>query len=86
MVLGGTTLCVAGWDDQFAVEERTGRPKDSKSKNEHGWRLFLYDAETGKRLSELPLKARPVFDGMAVAHDGLYLSLSDGTLLCFEGK
>lgn len=86
MVLAGTTLCVAGWDDRFAIEQGTGCPKASKLEHEPESHLFLYDAETGKRLSKVALDARPVFDGMAVTHASLFLSLSNGTLLCLQGK
>jgi hypothetical protein len=42
------------------------------------WRF----ARRGKVLAEMPLPAAPVWDGMAAASGNLYLSLTDGQILC----
>ena len=47
-------------------------------------KLLAYAIEDGRLLSELPLPAPPVFDGMAVARARLYLTLKDGSVLCLE--
>ncbi len=38
--------------------------------------------EDGKTISEQPLPALPVFDGMSTAHGRLYLSLTNGRIVC----
>jgi len=43
-------------------------------------------AKDGKKISEYDLISPPVFDGMAVAGEKLYLSLTDGSIICFGGK
>jgi hypothetical protein len=44
--------------------------------------LCAVSARDGKILSEYPLDALPVFDGLAAAQGRLYLSLKDGRLMC----
>ncbi len=33
---------------------------------------------------ECRLKGLPVFDGMAIANDSLFITLSDGKVICFR--
>jgi len=47
-------------------------------------KLLVYAIEDGGFLSEAPLPAPPAFDGMAVAQSRLYLTLTDGSVLCLE--
>jgi hypothetical protein len=47
-----------------------------------GGLLLALDARSGEGLSQLKLAAPPVFDGMAAANGRLYLSTTDGKLLC----
>ena len=44
--------------------------------------LLAVAPEDGKVLAEMYLPAMPVWDGMAVAADNLYLSLANGQVLC----
>ena len=44
--------------------------------------LRTVSTEDGKTVSERPLSAMPVFDGLSAAEGRLYLSLKDGTLVC----
>ncbi len=44
--------------------------------------LLAASATDGKTLGEYKLDALPVYDGLIAAHDRLFLSLKDGTLLC----
>jgi len=47
--------------------------------------LRLVSAASGTTLSEYPLSARPVFDGMSVAESRLFIALQDGTVECWGG-
>ena len=37
----------------------------------------------GKRLAEFALDAPPVYDGLAVANEKVFVSLQNGMLVCF---
>lgn len=52
----------------------------------HAGLLLAYSLGTGELLAEQSLDGPPVFDGMAVAADRIYLSRKDGKLVCFAGK
>ena len=51
-----------------------------------GGRLEVRSKKTGEKLAEIVLTAAPVYDGMAAAGTRLYVSLSNGQLVCFSGK
>jgi hypothetical protein len=53
---------------------------------EIGAKIVAVSATEGTRLAEAPLHAPPVLDGMSAAGGKLYLSLTDGSVLCFAGK
>ena len=48
--------------------------------------LRAISAEDGTRLAEYELDCPPVWDGMAAAGGQLYLSTTDGKVMCFAGK
>ena len=48
------------------------------------WSLSRANGE--KQRSDYKLDAPPVFDGMAAAYGRLYLSLANGSIICFEEK
>ena len=88
MVLGGDRLAVAG-----PVDVGQKIPDFLAFKNEaeavagfagkRGVHLQIVSAADGKRISQTELDSLPVFDGMAAAGEKIYLSLKDGTLVCF---
>ena len=39
--------------------------------------------DDGKQISECPLPAMPVFDGLSAANDLLYIAALDGKILCY---
>jgi len=41
---------------------------------------------TGEKLAEFALPSSPVFDGMIAANGQLFISLRDGSVVCFSGK
>ena len=53
---------------------------------ELGGAVLALSAADGKTLGELDLDAPPVFDGLAAAGGRLYVSTTDGKLLCFGKK
>ncbi len=79
MVLADNFLFGAGWKDSVKISE-----KNPYSENEPS--LCVISTADGGTLKEYPLKAEPVFDGMAAAYGKLYLALKDGSVLCLGGK
>jgi len=49
-----------------------------------GGLLAAFDAGTGKQLAEYKLAAPPVWDGLAAVSGHLYLSLTNGTVVCLR--
>ena len=45
--------------------------------------LAMFAAADGKKLAELPLWAPPTYDGLAIANGRVYVSLQDGSVVCF---
>ncbi|TKJ39545.1 MAG: hypothetical protein CEE38_02140 [Planctomycetes bacterium B3_Pla] len=79
MVLAGSVLFGAGWKDSEKIfQENPDRSNDSV--------LRVISANDGEMLREYPLKAEPVFDGMAAAYGRLYLAMKNGKILCLTGK
>lgn len=46
--------------------------------------LLAVNPKTGDVVNEMPLPSAPVWDGMAAANGSLYLSLTDGDILCYR--
>ena len=51
-----------------------------------GVALLAVSASTGTTLAEHPLHSLLVFDGMIAAQGNLYLSLTDGSIMCLGNK
>ena len=95
MALADTTLFVAGPPDVVDEEEVFGKPFDDRMireaaeqvtalAGEKGALVHAISAEDGRRLNELQLDGCPVFDGLAVAEGKLFISMMDGSVVCFE--
>ena len=91
MVLSGDRLAVAGATDvgkkdakmlafQNEAEARAG------FEGSKGIYLRIVRAADGKKVSETRLPDMPVFDGMSAAGGRLYLSLRNGSVVCFEKR
>ena len=80
MVAAGATLFVGGPPD---VAEQ-GDPYAS-FEGRKGAVIWAVSAADGKKLAECPLPAPPVFDGMAAAAGRLYISTTDGKVMCLAG-
>jgi hypothetical protein len=72
LVLAGERLYAGGPVDRF--------------RRQKGGRLWSFSAGDGKLIQEIPLEARPVSDGIAVAGGRLYVCAEDGRLLCFGNE
>ncbi|NQT37649.1 MAG: hypothetical protein HQ581_09185, partial [Planctomycetes bacterium] len=48
--------------------------------------LVAVDASDGRQLTQLPLPGTPVFDGMSAAAGRLFVSTTDGEVLCLGKK
>jgi len=86
MVLAGDVLFVAGWLDAVAIEEITGEALDKADPDPRSAVLRAVSTADGTTLAEYELDCEPVFDGMAAAYNRLYLSLKDGSIICFKGE
>jgi hypothetical protein len=53
-------------------------------RGEEGGLLEIVDATTGGSLSQIPLEAPPIFDGMCVARGSVVLTLTSGAVACFK--
>ena len=80
MVAAGAALFVSGPPD---VAEQ-GDPYAS-FEGRKGAVLWAVSAADGKKLAEYPLPAPPVFDGIAAAAGRLYISTTDGKVICLAG-
>ena len=79
MVLADNVLFLAGppADAVFGLQTTGG---------EQGSVLITVSATDGKELAHCRLDSCPVFDGMAAAYGRLYISMTDGSLLCLAEK
>jgi len=71
MVLTDKALFVAG--PALDVEGESGKKKAM---------LMAISASDGAELTKYPLDSPPIFDGMAAAYGRLYVSMTDGSLIC----
>lgn len=95
MVLANETLFVAGPPDVVDEEEIFGKPFQDEVvakaaqqvaalKGDQGALLHVVSTEDGRTLNEVPLDGCPVFDGLAAAEHRLFLSMMDGSVVCYE--
>lgn len=73
MILAGKILFVAG-----PSVDTDNAPETSNQEAV----LIAYSASDGKELARYRLESAPVFDGMAAAYGRLFISMTDGSLLC----
>jgi outer membrane protein assembly factor BamB len=59
-----------------------GRTKDTATNTYRGL-LWMVSSADGKVFAEIPLDAPPTYDGLAIAGEKVYVSLQDGTVMCF---
>ncbi len=81
MTLANKRLFVAGPPDKVD-------PKDPLAtfENRSEAMLWVYDSESGERTAEYDLKATPVFDGMIAGPNRIFMSMSDGSVVCMAAE
>jgi len=81
MTLAKTRLFVAGPPDKVD-------PKDPLAtfENRSAAMLWVYDSESGKQTAEYDLKTTPVFDGMIAGPNRIFMSMSDGSVVCMTAE
>jgi hypothetical protein len=97
MVLADRKLILAGPPDVLDEEEAAASLSDPRTRElieeqdaalagQRGGLLLIVDADDGQELAELQLDSPPVFDGMAVAGDRLYMATLDGHVICLAAQ
>jgi hypothetical protein len=89
MVLANDKLIVAGIPDlrkKNAQRLFYDNPEESLEalEGKHGAYIWIVSSEDGKQMSQIKLDGVPVFDGMAAAGKKVFISLNNGTLVCFH--
>jgi hypothetical protein len=79
MVRAAETIFVAGSPDVVDPKDPHGAWEGRK-----GGVLVAFAAGDGKKLAEWKLPAPPVWDGMAVAAGRLFVSTTDGYVVCMD--
>ena len=88
LVLADTTLFLAGPpepDDTRRSELTLEDPDKAEAAflGRKGALLCAVAAADGRQLAQYKLESPPVFDGMIAARGQMFISLQDGSLLCF---
>jgi hypothetical protein len=86
LVLADDVLFLAGWQDAVAIQPQTGRPLDPARPDPRPCVLQARSTATGEVMAEYRLDDEPGFDGLIAAHGRLYLSLKNGTVVCFGSE
>ncbi len=81
MTLAGKQLFIAGPPDKVD-------PKDPLAtfENRSAAMRWVYDSESGERTAEYDLKTTPVFDGMIAGPNRIFMSMSDGSVVCMTAE
>ncbi len=77
MTLANKRLFVAGPPDKIDPEDPL-----ATFENRSEAVLWVYDSESGERTAAYDLKATPVFDGMIAGPNRIFMSMSDGSVVC----
>jgi hypothetical protein len=99
MALGGKSLFVAGPPDMADETKMLGylpgaddelnrqlKAQEDAWGGKRGGLLWAISAENGEKLAEYEIDSIPVADGMSVAEKKVFISLIDGSVVCFEEK
>jgi len=97
MVLAKDVLFIAGPPDVINEVDLWHKPDDPELKRKtaeqtEAWRgrsggsLWAVSTTDGNCLSRVDLEAPPVFDGMIVADNKLFLSLMSGKIICYGAE
>lgn len=72
-----------GADDDMNRQLKT---QDNAWRGEHGGMLWAMSARTGEKLAEHKTDTIPVSDGMSLAEGRVFISMIDGSVVCYQGK
>ena len=97
MTIAGDTLFVAGPPDLVDERQAFHNPDDSEVQaklkrqaeayeGRAGGQLWVMAKADGRVMNRYTLNTIPVFDGMAVADDSLYMATVDGRVMCLGGN
>ena len=95
LVVSNETMFLAGPPDRVEASQEQGdqalileNPSDVMEawEGRKGALLWGVSTKNGKQLVEYKLDTAPVFDGMAAASGRLYISMTDGSVLCLANK
>ena len=97
MVLSDPTLFIAGPPDVFPCAKEEVHPyhvvsrealaeQEQSLAGRRGGLLMAVSTTSGEELAKYELDAPPVFDGMAAAEEKLFISTTDGKVVCFRGE
>jgi len=81
MLLTKNALLVAGFPDEISEDDPY-----ATFEGRRGAKLLIIDRQTGETLSEMPLEAPPIWDGLSLAKGCLLVALSNGKLRCFNAR
>jgi hypothetical protein len=81
MVLAGDTLFVAGPPDEVDPAQPYATFDGQSTAS-----LWAIATKDGRKLAETPLPSPPVWDGMAAAGGCLFLTLTEGSMVCLQEK
>jgi len=81
IILTEKLLYVAG---PPAIRNETTIEALEKWQGKRGGKLLCLDTRDGKKVTESPLPAPTVYEGLAAAHGKLYAALKDGSVLCLD--
>lgn len=96
MLLANDSLCVVGppdlVDEEYALERLAAKDPaiheqlkaaDDALEGKQGGRFLVVSTKDGSRIAEFHVDALPVWDGMSAAYGRVYLSTTDGRVICF---
>jgi outer membrane protein assembly factor BamB len=81
MVLAGDTVFFAGPPDIFQSDD-----PHAAWAGKQGGVVLAVSAGDGRTSGQFQLESPPVFEGLAAAHERLYASLVDGSVVCLSAK
>jgi len=97
MALGGKNLFVAGPPDLAdetkmlgylpGADDEINRQLQAQEKawrGKHGSLLWVVSAQDGQKLAEYKFDSVPISDGMSLAEGKVFISLIDGSVICFD--
>lgn len=96
MLLANDALCVAGppdlVDEEYALERLAAKDPAIKDQlkaadealdGKQGGKFLVVSTKDGSRIAEFQVDSLPVWDGMSAAYGRVYISTTDGRVICY---